>query len=81
MDKTIHSSQYVVFLQLLKQARLDAELSQVQLAERLETTQVFISKCERGERRLDFIETKSWLDALGVTFTEFVQSFEMALDR
>jgi DNA-binding transcriptional regulator YiaG len=40
----------------LRSIRLAAKLTQVQLAGRLNTTQVFISKYERGERNLDFIE-------------------------
>lgn len=40
----------------LRKIRLAAKLTQVQLADRLNTTQVFISKYERGERNLDFVE-------------------------
>lgn len=40
----------------LKKIRLDANMTQEQLADRLDTKQAFISKYERGERTLDFIE-------------------------
>ncbi len=41
---------------LLKQARLDANLTQIEAAEKLAKTQAYISKCELGERRIDVIE-------------------------
>lgn len=78
MDKSIHSTQYASFLQLLKQARLERNITQVQLAERLDETQVFVSKCERGERRLDVVETMRWCQALGMSFAELVQQMDKA---
>lgn len=76
MDKSIHSTQYALFLQLLKAARLERQITQVQLAERLDETQVFISKCERGERRLDVVECIRWCNALGLPFAQLVQQLE-----
>ena len=52
----VHSSRYQKFLNKLKQARLDANLSQVEVSERLEKPQSYVSKCESGERRVDFVE-------------------------
>lgn len=79
MDKSIHTDQYHAFTHYLRQCRLEANVSQVELAERLNTTQAFISKCERGERRLDIIETKTWVEALGIPFARFIQGFEDSL--
>lgn len=76
MDKSIHSEQYATFLQLLKTARMERNITQVQLAELLKETQVFVSKCERGERRLDIIETMRWCQALGISLTELAQQLE-----
>jgi len=53
MEKSIHLVRYAVFLKTLKEARERAGLTQVQLAKRLGETQMFVSKCERGERRID----------------------------
>ncbi|MBI1826413.1 MAG: helix-turn-helix transcriptional regulator [Planctomycetes bacterium] len=58
MDKSIHSKEYQVFLRHLRQARKKAGLTQIQLARRLSETQSFVSKCERGERRLDIVEVR-----------------------
>jgi len=40
----------------LKQARLDAGLTQAEVASLLSRPQSFVSKSESGERRIDFIE-------------------------
>lgn len=79
MEKSIHSAQYAVLLRLLKQARVDAGISQVQLAKSLSETQSFISKCERGERRLDVIELRSFCRALNVEFADFIKRLERRL--
>lgn len=42
--------------ELLVAARRDASLTQVELSLRLKRPQSFVSKYERGERRLDVIE-------------------------
>ena len=80
MDKTIHSRDYAVFLMLLKRIRLEAHVPQTELAGRIDETQVFVSKCERGERRLDIIETARWCEALGLKLSEFASMLESQLD-
>jgi transcriptional regulator with XRE-family HTH domain len=52
----IYAPRYRRFLHLLRQARKDAGLSQVEAAVLLGESQAFVSKSERGERRVDFIE-------------------------
>lgn len=76
MGKSIHSQQYQLALSLLKQAREKAGLSQVELADRLNATQTFISKCERGERRLDLIEARAFCEAIGVSFPDYIKKLE-----
>lgn len=80
MDKTIHSRDYAVFLALLKSIRVEANVPQTELAGRLEETQVFVSKCERGERRLDIIETVRWCESLGLKFSDFASMLESHLE-
>lgn len=79
LDKSIHSHEYVVFLKLLRDSRQDAGLSQVSLASKLSETQTFVSKCERGERRLDVIELRTWCHALGVTLPLFLEQLDKEL--
>jgi len=56
MQKTIHSSKYKTVLQNLIKARQESDLTQVDVAEKLKKPQSFVSKVERGERRLDVVE-------------------------
>jgi len=51
-----YREQYDAFLKKLRQARLDAGLTQEEVARRLGKPQSFVSKCESGERRVDVIE-------------------------
>jgi transcriptional regulator with XRE-family HTH domain len=76
MEKSIYSREYALFLTVLRHARDKAGLTQIALAERLGSTQTFISKCERGERRLDFVEVTAWCKALGIETHEFLQELE-----
>lgn len=81
MEKTIYTEQYAHMLAALRSAREAADLTQVELAERLDAPQSFVSKCERGERRLDVIELRHWCTALGVPLSEFVTNLEQAITR
>jgi len=65
----------------LREARERTGLTQEQIAERLETTQSIISKCERGERRLDVVELKAWCQALDISLPVFISEFEKALEE
>ena len=47
---------YRAFLVKLRQAREDAGLKQRDVARALRKPQSFVSKCESGERRVDFVE-------------------------
>ncbi len=76
MDKSLFSRDYETFLRRLREVRRRAGLTQVQLAERLGQTQSFVSKCERGERRLDLVEVRAFCIAMGVSFASFVAEFE-----
>lgn len=66
MAQSTHNPDYRLLLTVLKAARKRAGVSQVDLAERLGNTQTFVSKCERGERRIDAVELVEFAEALGV---------------
>jgi len=66
MAQSTHNPDYRLLLTVLKAARKHAGVSQVDLAERLGNTQTFVSKCERGERRIDAVELVEFAEALGV---------------
>ncbi|MCC6275207.1 MAG: helix-turn-helix transcriptional regulator [Leptospiraceae bacterium] len=56
MKKTIYTKEYKLFQKLLKRARKDSNLTQIEVCEKLEQPQSYISKIEAGDRRIDVIE-------------------------
>lgn len=80
MDKSIFTKEYSLFLELLRRAREDKGLTQADLAERLEETQSFISKVERGERRIDIVELRAFCQAIGIGFSTFISRIDKALN-
>ena len=76
MDKSIHSENYQSVISLLKKARVDAGITQIDLANKLGVTQTFVSKCERCERRLDIIELRSFCTAIGINLLDFIEALE-----
>ncbi len=81
MQKSIHSDEYALFLKKLREARERMGLTQTEAADRMGATQSFVSKCERGERRLDVIELRSWCRSIGVSFTDFSKELDRAISR
>lgn len=79
MQKSISSQGYAKFLKSLRETREKAGLTQEDLAERLGETQSFVSKCERGERRMDIVELREFCRAVDITLEQFVKSFERRL--
>ena len=61
----LHTPEYKKFVEILLRARVEKDVSQIELSKRLGKTQQFVSRCEVGERRLDFVEFCEWSDALG----------------
>ncbi|MDC1205341.1 helix-turn-helix transcriptional regulator [Candidatus Pacebacteria bacterium] len=56
MSKSIHSNEYRGVVRKLREARENAGLTQSEAAENLAKPQSYISKIERGERRIDVVE-------------------------
>ncbi|MBD2460797.1 helix-turn-helix transcriptional regulator [Oscillatoria sp. FACHB-1407] len=56
MGASTHSEEYQEFLKRLRSARLEAGLTQAEVAKRLGQPQPYVSKCESGERRVDVVE-------------------------
>jgi len=79
MEKSLYAEDYRVLLSHLREARVRCGMTQVQMADQLGTAQSLVSKCERGERRLDAIELRRWVMELGLSFPEFIAEFEARL--
>jgi transcriptional regulator with XRE-family HTH domain len=79
MEKSIYTRDYAVMLHLLKEAREQARITQVGLAKKLRQSQSFVSKMERGDRRIDIVQLRTICHVLGLTLTEFVERLENEL--
>ena len=79
MEKSIYTDEYSLLLELLTEQRRKSGVTQVELAEKLGQSQSFISKVERGDRRLDIIQLRTICEALGTTLPEFVKAWEKRL--
>lgn len=66
-------------LRVLRDTREQVPLTQLELASKLNVTQVFISKCESGQRRLDLIELRAWCAAMGVSTSDFLNAVEVEI--
>lgn len=73
--RSVYSENYRLFLKLIISARRDSGFTQQELAKILKRPQSFISKYERGERRLDLIEFLEILSALGLDPSDFIKDF------
>jgi len=60
MVKSIRTKEYQYFTEKLRKARLEAGLTQVGVARKLNRPQSYISKVEAGEQRIDVIELKKF---------------------
>lgn len=76
MQKSLSSSQQKIFLNILRVLREEAGLRQIDVADRLEQPQSFVSKYESGERRLDILELELVCKACDTTLREFVNRYE-----
>ncbi|CQD22338.1 anaerobic benzoate catabolism transcriptional regulator [Mycobacterium europaeum] len=76
MEKSIYSAQYQELCELLRQLRVEAGLTQVDVAKRLGVPQSFISKYESGERRLDVIELRHVAEAIGTNLAAVVSRLD-----
>ena len=56
MARSIYTNEYKNVVKKLRNARNEAGLMQVDVAEKLKKPQSYVSKIERGERRVDIAE-------------------------
>ncbi len=73
MGKSIHTKEYAYFVGRLKEARLEAGLTQVQVAKKLKRPQSHISNIESGQQRVDVIELQRFAKICGKDIKYFVK--------
>jgi transcriptional regulator with XRE-family HTH domain len=79
MKKRIYIAQRGRLVTLLREMRVEAGLTQVDLAARIEKDQAYVSRYESGQRRLDVLEVREICQVVGVTLEEFVKRLESVL--
>jgi transcriptional regulator with XRE-family HTH domain len=62
LDEQAYQGKYRRFRDHLREARKLAGLTQEEAARRLGKPQSFVSKCESGERRVDFVELLAFVE-------------------
>jgi transcriptional regulator with XRE-family HTH domain len=63
---------YKEFTKRLVAARKNAALTQVQVARRLGKSHTYVSKCELGERRVDFVELQRFAQIYSKDISFFI---------
>jgi transcriptional regulator with XRE-family HTH domain len=81
MEKSTFTRDYQVLTELLRAVREDAGITQVELAKRLKQTQSYVSKVERGERRLDVVQLRWFCQALGMSLRSFIDRYERTVGK
>lgn len=79
MRKSLYQRENLAMLALLRAEREKQGLLQTDLSERLGKPQSYVSKVERGERRLDVIELRGICRAMGIEFRGFIDALERQL--
>jgi len=70
--KSIHDPRYIEFIEQLIIERGSRKITQEQLASFLGRPQSYVAKVENLDRRVDVVETRDWLIALGTVPAEFM---------
>jgi transcriptional regulator with XRE-family HTH domain len=71
--KTIYTREYRILLRILRSKRQQKRISQEDLAKKLGVPQSFISKIERGERRIDVIDLFRYCEVLNIELVQFIK--------
>lgn len=71
--KSVHTKEYAYFVERLKKARLEAGLTQVQVAKKLGRPQSYISNLESGQQRVDVVELQRFAKMYGKSINYFLR--------
>lgn len=80
MRKSLHRPENLILIELLRELRMQEDLRQSELADRLGVNQNFVSNVEQGIRRLDVVELRDYAAALGSNFSNVTAMWEERLE-
>ncbi len=72
MKNLIYSKKYRNVIQNLQKARQESGLTQIEVSKKIKKPQSFISKAERGKRRLDVVELEMFVKLYKKDLNDFL---------
>jgi transcriptional regulator with XRE-family HTH domain len=81
MKKEIYIAQRGRLVSLLREMRIEAGMTQIDLAAHIEKDQGYVSRYESGQKKLDVLEVREICQAIGITLEEFVKRLEGVLKQ
>jgi transcriptional regulator with XRE-family HTH domain len=73
MTKSVQTKEYAYFVEKLRKARLEAGLSQDQVAKKIRRPQSHISNIESGQQRVDVVELQRFAKIYGKDINYFIK--------
>lgn len=73
MMNPVYAKRYQIAIKRLREARLKVGLKQGEVAAKLGKPQSYVSKIERGERRVDIVELKDFAKIYGKSTDYFLE--------
>lgn len=73
MIKSIHTKKYAYFIERLRKAREEAELTQLEVAKKLKRPQSHISNVESGQQRVDVVELQTFAKIYNKDINYFIK--------
>jgi transcriptional regulator with XRE-family HTH domain len=73
MTKSIQTKEYTYLVDRMKKARIEAGLTQVEVAKKIGRPQSHISNIESGQQRIDVIELKRFAQLYGKRIGYFLK--------
>lgn len=80
MEKSRHNARKIL-AKLLKSYRVNAGMTQYEIAEKTRTPQPIFSKIESGERKVELYELLLILNAMSVSISVFTTEYQEKLDE
>jgi len=81
MRKSIHSPDYKLMIQMLREAREAKNISQETVGAAFGITASQLSKWERLERRVDASEVRIYCNVIGISFIDFMITWDRKAEK